>query len=98
MGKPAATNFERYRDTAADRLLASYEATTSAAAQHLIVAKLERDVLTAVPFIPVTEGADWFEYDATAFSGWPTAADPYAQPSVYVSPDWGQVLLHLRPK
>jgi len=55
-------------------------------------------VLTAVPFIPVTEGADWFEYDAAAFSGWPTAADPYAQPSVYVSPDWGQVLLHLRPK
>jgi peptide/nickel transport system substrate-binding protein len=98
VGKPAATNYERFRDTAADRLLASYAATTSATAQHLIVAKLERVMLTSVPFIPVTEGADWFEYDTAAFSGWPTAANPYAQPSVYVSPDWGQVLLHLRPK
>jgi peptide/nickel transport system substrate-binding protein len=98
VGQPAATNFERYRDPATDRLLAAYEATTSAAAQHLIVARLERTVLAAVPFIPVTEGADWFEYDAAAFSGWPTAAHPYAQPSVYISPDWGQVLLHLTPK
>src|SRR6266700_567095 len=55
VGKPAATNFERYRDPATDRLLAAYEATT-------------------------------------------TAAHPYAQPSVYISPDWGQVLLHLTPK
>lgn len=98
VGQPAASNYERYRSAATDRLLASYNATTSSQAQHLIVAKLERAVLTAVPFIPVTEGADWFEYDSAAFSGWPTAAHPYAQPSVYVSPDWGQVLLHLSPK
>jgi peptide/nickel transport system substrate-binding protein len=98
VGQPAATNFDRYSSPAADRLLAAYEATASIAAQHLIVAKLERAVLTDVPFIPVTEGADWFEYDAAAFSGWPTAAHPYAQPSAYLSPDWGQVLLHLVPK
>lgn len=98
VGQPAATNFERYRDPATDSLLNAYEATTRAAAQHAIVAKLERAVLTAVPFIPVTEGADWFEYDSAAFAGWPTAANPYAQPSVYVSPDWGQVLLHLAPR
>jgi peptide/nickel transport system substrate-binding protein len=98
VGMSAATNFERYHSAAADRLLASYEATTNAAAQHRIVAELERAVLTAVPFIPVTEGADWFEYDTGAFSGWPTPAHPYAQPSVYISPDWGEVLLHLTPK
>jgi peptide/nickel transport system substrate-binding protein len=98
VGKPAATNFERYHDAATDSLLAAYQATTSTAAQHAIIARLERTVLTAVPFIPVTEGADWFEYDAAAFTGWPTAANPYAQPSVYFSPDWGQVLLHLAPR
>jgi peptide/nickel transport system substrate-binding protein len=98
VGEPAATNFDRYSSAAADRLLAAYEATASTAAQHLIVARLEQVVLTDVPFIPVTEAADWFEYNAAAFSGWPTGADPYAQPSVYVSPDWGQVLLHLIPK
>ena len=33
-----------------------------------------------------------------ALSGWPTAADPYAQPSAYAYPDMEQVLLHLSPK
>jgi len=98
VGQAAATNYGRYRNAETDRLLASYEATTSTTAQHLIVAKLERAVLEAVPFIPVTESADWFEYDTAAFSGWPTPAHPYAQPSVYITPDWGQVLLHLTPK
>jgi len=98
VGQPAATNFDRYSNPATDRLLAAYEATASTAAQHLIVARLEQAVLTDVPFIPVTEAADWFEYDAAAFSGWPTGAHPYAQPSVYISPDWGQVLLRLVPK
>jgi peptide/nickel transport system substrate-binding protein len=98
VGQPAATNFDRYSNPATDRLLAAYEATASTAAQHLIVARLEQAVLTDVPFIPVTEAADWFEYDAAAFSGWPTGTHPYAQPSVYISPDWGQVLLHLVPK
>jgi peptide/nickel transport system substrate-binding protein len=98
VGQAAATNYERYRNAETDRLLASYEATTSTAAQHLIVAKLERAVLGAVPFIPVTEAADWFEYDTATFSGWPTPAHPYAQPSVYITPDWGQVLLHLTQK
>jgi peptide/nickel transport system substrate-binding protein len=98
VGQAAATNYERYRNAQTDRLLASYEATTSTAVQHLIVARLERAVLETVPFIPVTEAADWFEYDTATFSGWPTAAAPYAQPSVYITPDWGQVLLHLSPK
>jgi peptide/nickel transport system substrate-binding protein len=48
--------------------------------------------------IPVTEGVDWFQYNSVAFTGWPTAADPYAQPSPYQSPDMGVVLTHIQPK
>jgi peptide/nickel transport system substrate-binding protein len=50
-----------------------------------------------IPFIPVTEGVDWFQYDTTATGGWPTESNPFAQPSPYASPDNGVVVSHLYP-
>ena len=50
-----------------------------------------------IPFIPVTEGVDWFQYDTSSFTGWPTPSNPYAQPSPYQAPDLEVVLTHLRP-
>ena len=41
---------------------------------------------------------DWFQYNTSQFTGWPTQANPYALPAPYVYPDMGQVLLHLAPK
>ena len=62
------------------------------------MAVLEKVMLADVPVIPVTESVDWYEYNTRSFTGWPTPGNAYAQPSAYVSPDWGQVLLHLTPK
>jgi peptide/nickel transport system substrate-binding protein len=50
-----------------------------------------------IPFIPTTEGVDWYQYDTSHIGGWPTQADPYAQPSPYAFPDDGQVVTHLFP-
>jgi peptide/nickel transport system substrate-binding protein len=50
-----------------------------------------------LPFIPTTEGVDWYQYDTTKIGGWPTEANPYAQPSPYSFPDNGQVVTHLFP-
>jgi peptide/nickel transport system substrate-binding protein len=50
-----------------------------------------------VPVIPVVEGVDWYEYDTSGFTGWPTATDPYAQAPAWAYPDNEQVLLHLQP-
>ena len=50
-----------------------------------------------LPVIPVTEGVDWYQYDTTAFGGWPTPSDPYAQPPVWATPDNGLVLTRLYP-
>jgi peptide/nickel transport system substrate-binding protein len=61
------------------------------------VDQLEKVMLADVPVIPVTEAVDWFQYDTSKFSGWPTPGDPYAQPAAYNYPDWGQVMLHLTP-
>ena len=98
VGTPAGSNFERYSNAATDALINSYGSTTSTATQQQIVSKLELVMLKEVPVIPVTESVDWFQYDTGAFAGWPTPANPFAQPAAYNYPDWAQVMLSLTPK
>ena len=98
IGTAAASNWERYDSASTDALLNSYGTTTSTSAQKSIVAKLENLMVTQAPIIPVLEEVDWFEYNATTISGFPTASNPYAQPGLYNQPDWGYVLDKLTPK
>jgi len=99
IGQPAATNWERYSNKATDALIDSYALSTSPATQHEIMSKLENVLLQDVPLIPVTEQVDWDEYNTAQIGGWPTAANPYAQPmGGYSFPDWGFAMLKLYPK
>jgi peptide/nickel transport system substrate-binding protein len=98
IGKVAATNYERYSNPATEALLNAYAGTTSTATQQSIMDQIQQVMVSDVPIIPVVEAVDWYQYDTAAFSGWPTSADPYAQPSAYAYPDMEQVLLHLQPK
>jgi peptide/nickel transport system substrate-binding protein len=98
IGKSASSNWERYSNPAVDRLIDQYGATTSSATQHTIVRKLEAVMVNELPVIPVTEGVDWYQYNTKSITGWVTQGNPYARPAAYETPDWGVVLLHLRPK
>jgi peptide/nickel transport system substrate-binding protein len=98
IGKTAATNWERYKNPATDKLIHQYATTTSVSQQHAIINKLEQVMLTQVPVIPVMEAVDWYQYDTSSLTGWPTPGNPYAQPAAYAYPDMEQVLLHLQPK
>ena len=98
IGKVAATNYERYSSPSTEALLNAYAATTSTATQQSIMNQIQQVMVSDVPIIPVVEAVDWYQYDTASFSGWPTASDPYAQPSAYAYPDMEQVLLHLQPK
>jgi peptide/nickel transport system substrate-binding protein len=98
IGKAASSNWERYENAATDRLIEQYAATADPATQHEIVRKLEQVMVDEVPVIPVTEGVDWYQYNTRDLAGWVTPGNPYAQPAAYVNPDWGVVLLHLKPK
>ncbi len=80
IGKTAASNWERYSNPATDQLIHYYATTTSVSEQHAIVNQLEQVMLTQVPIIPVVESVDWFQYDTSNLTGWPTPSDPYAQP------------------
>jgi peptide/nickel transport system substrate-binding protein len=98
IGKPAASDFERYSSKATDALIRAYAATTSTAVQHRIVDSLEKVMLADVPLIPTTEEVDWYQYDDQYIGGWVTPHNLYAQPAQYAVPDWGVLLLHLYPK
>jgi len=97
IGTDAASNWERYDNPAVDKLLDTYFTTTSSATQHTIVDQLENVMVTQYPVIPVLEEVDWFQYNSKEFTGYPTSANPWAQPGLYNEPDWGYVLDALKP-
>jgi peptide/nickel transport system substrate-binding protein len=98
IGKTASSNWERYYNKSVDKLIEQYAATTSSAKQHSIVNQLEAAMVRDVPIIPITEGVDWYQYNTKSITGWVTQKNPYAKPAAYEVPDWGVLLLHLKPK
>lgn len=98
IGSPAPSNWERFSSPAVDALLNKYGATTSATTQHTIINQLQTIMVKQLPVIPVLEEVDWFQYNSKEYSGFPSASNPYAQPGLYNVPDWGVVVLHLKPK
>lgn len=97
IGTAAASNWERFNSPSVDKLLADYGATTSVTQQHSIVNQLQMVMVKQLPVIPVLEEVDWFQFNSKAFTGFPSASNPYAQPGLYNIPDWGYVLDNLKP-
>jgi peptide/nickel transport system substrate-binding protein len=95
-GNIGSTNYSRYKSASTDALFNDY-AAASQPQQVQIVHQIQKVMVDDLPFIPTTQGVDWFQYDTTKIGGWPTPSNPYAQPSPYSFPDNGQVLTHLYP-
>jgi peptide/nickel transport system substrate-binding protein len=87
MDSGSFSNYGRYKNPAADALIAQYLKSTSIDEQKSIVKQMAKIMNDDVPVIPVTEAADWFQYDTTAIDGWPTAENPYCQPAPWNNPD-----------
>src|SRR3989440_510884 len=95
-GNIGSTNYSRFKSASADALFNQY-AGASQPQQVQIMHQIQKMMVDDIPFIPTTEGVDWYQYDTTNIGGWPTQSNPYAQPSPYSFPDNGQVLAHLYP-
>jgi peptide/nickel transport system substrate-binding protein len=80
-GSVATNDFERWNQKSTDTLLNAFAATTNPAQQHAIVDQLEGVMAKYQPIIPLVYAADWCEYRTNQFVGWPSAQDPYANPS-----------------
>jgi len=95
-GKTAPANFGRYNDPRTQSLLVEYENTNDLATQARITRQLSAIVSAQLPVIPLLYGADWNVYSTAHFTGWPTASDPYINPSPN-DPELPYILMHLRP-
>jgi peptide/nickel transport system substrate-binding protein len=95
-GNIGSTNYSRYKSASTDALFNQYSAA-SKDQQVNIVHQIQKVMVNEIPLIPVTEGVDWYQYDTSHFTGWPTQSNPYAQPAPYQAPDMGVVLTHLTP-
>jgi peptide/nickel transport system substrate-binding protein len=95
-GNIGSTNYERYKSASTDALFNQYS-SASPSQQVNIIHDIQKVMVDQVPLIPVTEGVDWYQYDTSHFTGWPTQSNPFAQPSPYQAPDMGVVLTHLVP-
>ena len=93
----SAGNFERLKDPAINADLAKLAGQTTTAGELKYLTPLEEYVAEDLPVIPTVYGAAFDEYNSSAFSGWPSASNPYeiGQPG---SPQNEIVVLHLKPK
>ncbi|HET9168685.1 MAG TPA: ABC transporter substrate-binding protein, partial [Actinospica sp.] len=98
VGTAAQGDYGRYKNTAVDAAFGQYAAATTPAAQQAALQTVETAMINDVPLIPVVESVDWFQYSTADLQGFPSAADPYAQPSPWTYPDVEQVLLRLYSK
>lgn len=96
-GNIGATDYSRYKSASTDVLFNKY-ASANPGQQVQIMHKVERVMVNELPFIPITEGVDWYQYDTSKIGGWPTQSNPFARGAIYATPDVGVVLTHLYPK
>jgi peptide/nickel transport system substrate-binding protein len=98
IGKPAASNYGRFSSPTEDALFNRLAGITNVAQAEQIVKQLQAPMLVDVPFIPLMYAVAQNEYNSGFATGWPTAANPYANPSPTTQPDEAVVLIHLVPK
>ena len=92
----ASGDFEGLQDPTIDRELRTLSAATTTKATLKAIAPIEQYVAKNLPVIPTVYGASFDEYNSAAFTGWPSASDPYeeGQPQ---QPNNEVVVLHLKP-
>ncbi len=97
IGKTASADFGRYDNPQAAAALHTLETTdpSDQAAVSSAVSTLASLMSTEVPVAPLLYGADWNEYSTAHFTGWPTASNPYMDPSPN-DPELPYILMHLQ--
>jgi peptide/nickel transport system substrate-binding protein len=100
VGDIAPGNWHRFGSAAADSVLKAFEGEADPEAQRRLAAELQRIFVANAPAIPLYPNPSWAEFNTGRFEGFPTAENPYADPSPNKF-DRGEVLLvltNLRPR
>lgn len=100
LGEVSAGNWHRYSSPAADSLLAAFERATDPAEQRALANGMQHLFAAEAPAIPLYPNPSWAEFNTRRIEGFPTAANPYADPSPNKM-ERGEILLvltSLRPR
>jgi peptide/nickel transport system substrate-binding protein len=71
------TNMTRYTSKTIEKALATYATSSNLTVQKAAVQAIAQNVMANVPVIPITARTNFFDYNSTDFTGWPSASDPY---------------------
>jgi peptide/nickel transport system substrate-binding protein len=96
VGKPAATNIGRWSNASTQAALAQFAGSGDPSVQKAAISSLENIMTTQVPVAPLLYGAAWYEYSTRDYTGFPSASNPYMNPSLN-SPYLEETILHLKP-
>ena len=95
VGTPTANNFERFKSASVDKSLAQLAAATDTSTQQVATSQLQQAMYTQTPVVLLYYGGSWGLFSTKNFTGWPSAADPYALPTSYTNAAL-MVLTHLK--
>jgi peptide/nickel transport system substrate-binding protein len=79
-------NFTRYSNDVVTQAVKDAAGTNDEAAKKEAYAKIQKEIVNDLPYIPLVINATQTFYDQESFDGWPTEGDLYAFP-----PSWGSV-------
>jgi peptide/nickel transport system substrate-binding protein len=98
VGQTATPNYARFSDPVVDQALAELKKTDRGdPSRQPYYDTIQVELEKYMPYIPVLTGGIPSEYNAKAFTGWPSKEDLYAFPAVWKRPDASQVYLRLKP-
>jgi len=93
-GEVSMGNWHRFGSARADELLSAFEIEADPVEQHRLANEMQSLFAEEAPAIPLYPNPSWAEYNTSRFVGFPSAEDPYADPSPNKA-DRGEVLLVL---
>jgi peptide/nickel transport system substrate-binding protein len=80
--KAAVFSDMRYKNADIDKALEAYRAQPDPAIQKKYISSVVTQFMKDSPCVPLFFNPTWFEYSTRNFTGWPSAENPYAWPSV----------------
>jgi peptide/nickel transport system substrate-binding protein len=86
VGESAGENWNRYVNTEVDTLLEEFAQTSDPVKQKEIMGQIQMIFVKEAPVIPLFPGPDWYEYNTTHFTGFPTKEDPYSPGPPFTAP------------
>lgn len=81
VGDIAPGNWHRFGSVRADSVLKAFEGEADLDGQRRLSAQLQRIFAAEAPAIPLYPNPSWAEFNTGRFEGFPTAENPYADPS-----------------